>query len=128
MRIPDFMVRQFYVGGSLRNDEAGFRLQARNPLADGRLVGVRRFAVDGAAVDLSSVSAIRDGDADWLSAADVSPTSPVTFRKGDVVTFHVAGSALQPGAHKLDLDLIERDAGLLSLSLSDTLASDQKGG
>jgi hypothetical protein len=124
MRVPDFMVRQFYVAGSLRNDDAGFRLQARNPLADGRLVGVQRFAVDGAPVDLSSVSAMRDGDTDWLSATDVSPTSPVTFRKGDVVTFHVAGRALPPGTHRLDLDLIERDAGLLSLSLSDTLTAD----
>jgi hypothetical protein len=124
MRVPDFMVRQFYVGGSLRNDDAGFRLQARNPLADGRLTGVRRFAVDGTPIELSSVSALREGDADWLSATDLSPTSPVIFRKGDVVTFHVAGPALEPGQHKLDLDLIERDAGLLSLSLSDTLAVD----
>jgi hypothetical protein len=124
MRVPDFMVRQFYVGGSLRNDDAGFRLQARNPLADGRLVGVRRFAVDGAAIELSAVRANRQGEADWTSATDVSPTSPVLFRKGDVVTFHVAGPALEAGRHKLDLDLIERDAGLLSLSLSDTVAVD----
>jgi hydroxymethylglutaryl-CoA reductase (NADPH) len=124
MRVPDFMVRQFYVGGSLRNDDSGFRLQARNPLTDGRLVGVRRFAVDGAPIELSSVSAFREGDPDWLRASDVSPTSPVMFRKGDVVTFHVAGPALEPGQHKLDLDLIERDAGLLSLTLSDALSID----
>jgi hypothetical protein len=124
MRVPDVMVRRFYVDGSLRNDAAGFQLQASNPLADGRLVGVRRFAVDNAPIELSSVSAIRDGDAAWVSAADVSPTSPVLFRKGDVVTFHVRGPALVPGQHRLDLDLIERDAGLLSLTLSDTVAID----
>jgi hypothetical protein len=124
MRVPDFMVRRFYVDGSLRNDEAGFQLQACNPLADGRLVGVRRFAVDDAPIELSSVSANRDGDAGWVSAADVSPTSPVMFRKGDVVTFHVSGPSLGPGSHRLDLDLIERDAGLLSLSLSDTVTID----
>jgi hypothetical protein len=118
------MVRRFYVDGSLRNDAAGFLLQATNPLADGWLVGVRRFAVDNAPIELSCVSAIRDGDAAWVSAADVSPTSPVLVRKGDVVTFHVRGPALVPGQHRLDLDLIERDAGLLSLSLSDTVAID----
>ena len=118
------MVRQFYVAGSLRNDDGGFRLQARNPLADGRLTGVRRFAVDGTPMDLSAVSAIRDGETDWMRASDVSPMSPVTFRKGDVVTFHVTGPSLTAGDHEFELDLIERDAGLLSLSLSDTLADD----
>ena len=44
MRVPDFLVRQFYVKGSLQPEGDGFRLQARNGMGDGTLVGI----VDGA--------------------------------------------------------------------------------
>ena len=124
MQVPSFLVRQFYIGGSLRNVEGGFQLQARNPLADGMLVGIGRFTVDGQAVDPESVSALRSGEDTWTRASDVSRSSPVPFRKGDSVTFHVAGPPLAPGVHRLDVELIERDAGLLSLTLDDDLAPD----
>jgi hypothetical protein len=123
MRVPAFLVRQFYVGGSLRNVDGGFQLEARNPLGDGMLVGIQRFAVDGEPVDATHVSAARQGDATWTNAGQVSRTSPVVFRKGESVTFHVAGRTLAPGRHRLDVDLVERDAGLLSLTLDDDLAA-----
>ncbi len=56
MRVPDFMVRQFYVGGSLQHEGDGFRLQARNGLADGTLVGIGRISVDGQLVDPAAVT------------------------------------------------------------------------
>ena len=40
MRVPDFLVRQFYVPGSLRHEGDGFSLQARNGMGDGTLVGI----------------------------------------------------------------------------------------
>ena len=122
MRVPGFIVRQFYVKGSLRNAEGGFQLEARNPLGDGRLVGIGRFAVDGEPIDPANVSAIRDGDADWTRGDEVSATSPVAFHKGDRVTFHVAGKALAPGKHHLEVEIFERDAGRLSLTLDDEIA------
>lgn len=123
MRVPGFIVRQFYVKGSLRNADGGFQLEARNPLGDGLLVGIGRFAVDGEGIEPADVSAIRDGDADWTRGDEVSRTSPVGFHKGDRVTFHVAGRTLQPGKHRLEVEIFERDAGRLSLTLEDDIAS-----
>jgi hypothetical protein len=122
MRVPGFLVRQFYVSGSLRNAGDGFELQAKNPLGDGALVGIRRVAVDGAAIEPHAVTAHRTGSAEVVSASSVSRATPVMFRKGDAVTFHVAGQPLLPGKHRLELEIIERDAGLLQLSLEDKLA------
>lgn len=122
MRVPGFIVSRFYVRGSLRNADGGFQLQARNPLGDGMLVGIGRFAVDGEAVDPSDVSAIREGDTEWTRGDEVSRMSPVAFHKGDAVTFNVAGRALRPGKHKLEVEIFERDAGQLSLSLEDTVS------
>jgi len=122
MRVPGFLVRQFYVGGSLRNAGDGFELQARNPMGDGSLVGIRRIAVDGTAIEPAQVTATRDGDAEVIAATAVSRETPVSFRKGDAVTFHVAGHSLSAGKHRLELEIIERDAGLLQLSLEDNVA------
>lgn len=122
MKVPGFIVRRFYVKGSLRNAEGGFRLEATNPLGDGMLVGIGRFSLDGEEIDPADVSAIRDGDADWTRGNQVSPTSPVGFHKGDRVTFHVDGRTLAPGRHRLEVEIIERDAGRLSLTLEDDIA------
>lgn len=121
MRVPDFMVRQFYVSGSLQHEGDGFRLQARNGLTDGTLVGIGRISVDGQLVDPSSVTATRAGDDAVHRAADVSRQSPVSFRRGEVVTFHVAGHRLAPGEHRFEVEIFELNAGSLTLSLKDTV-------
>src|SRR3954469_8437858 len=121
MRVPGFIVRQFYVGGSLRNAGDGFELQARNPMGDGALVGIRRIAVDGTGVEPTAVTATRNGSDEVIPATAVTRQTPVSFRKGDSVTFHIAGQRLSAGKHKLELEIIERDAGLLQLSLEDKL-------
>ena len=49
--------------------------------------------------------------------------APVSFRRGEVVTFHVAGHRLAPGEHRFEVEIVERDAGLLlTLSLKDTVS------
>ena len=121
MRVPDFIVRQFYVPGSLQHDADGFRLQARNPLGDGTLVGIRRIDVDGQTVEPSAITATRAGDGHVHRAGEVSPQAPVSFARGDVVTFHIAGHRLSPGAHRFEVEIVERNAGALTLVLSDSV-------
>lgn len=121
MRVPDFMVRQFYVGGSLQHEGDGFSLQARNGLADGTLVGIGRISVDGQLVDPSAISAMRVGDGTIHRAGDVTRQSPVSFRRGEVVTLHVAGHHLAPGEHRFEVELVELNAGLLTLALKDSV-------
>ena len=119
MRVPGFVLRQLYVQGSLRNEPDGFSLQARNPLGDGTLVRIGRIRVDGQDIAATEVSARRDGDPTIYRAADVSPSSPVRFQRGDVVTFHVAGWQLDPGEHQLELEVDEVNLGHVSLSIRD---------
>ena len=122
MRVPSFLARQFYVPGSLRNTATGFSVQARNAMADGMLVGIGAISIDGVAIQPAAVTARREGEDATYRATDLSTASPVAFRKGDVVTFDFAGFALNAGAHQLDVELVERDLGALSLSFSETVA------
>jgi hypothetical protein len=121
MRVPGFLVRQFHVGGSLRRDGDGFSIQARNPLGDGTLVKIGQVSVDGHAIEPQSITATRDGEEGVHHAADVSQATPVTFRKGDVVTFHIAGHPLEPGKHRFEIEVFELNMGRLHLAFDDTL-------
>jgi hypothetical protein len=123
MRVPDFLVKQFYVAGSLRAEGDGFRLQARNALGDGTLVGIGRVVVDGVTIDPARISATRAGDETIHRAAAVSRTAPVTFSRGDVVTFHIDGHPLSPGEHRFEVEIFERDMGALQLSLKDSVTA-----
>lgn len=122
MRIPDFLVRQFYVAGSLQHEGSGFRVQARNGMGDGTLVGVGDITIDGELIDPASITASLDGEDRVHRAADISRRSPVSFSRGDVVTFHVADHALTPGEHRFEVNVYELNLGLLSLALKDRVA------
>ncbi len=121
MRVPGFLVRQIYVAGSLRNHGGGFSLQACNTIGDGWLDGIGSIAVDGQQIPITDISATRDGDPTTYRAIDVTPATPVLFRRGDVVTFWITGWALDPGDHQLEVELHERQLGALSLGFTEQL-------
>jgi hypothetical protein len=121
MRVPDFLVRQFYVSGSLQHEGDGFRLQARNGMGNGTLVGIGKIVVEGSVIDPAAISAGRVGDDTVHQAAEVSRTSPVSFNKGDVVTFHIAGYRLTPGEHRFEVEIYEVNMGLVQLALKDRI-------
>jgi hypothetical protein len=107
MRVPDFLVRQFYVAGSLQHEGTGFRVKARNGMGDGTLVGIGK------------ISASRDGDDTVHQATEVTPAGPVAFSRGDVVTFHIDDHALSEGEHRFEVEIYEVNLGLITLSLKD---------
>jgi hypothetical protein len=121
MRVPDFLVRQFYVAGSLQHEGDGFRIQARNGMGDGTVVGIGTIKVDGTVIDPAFITASRVGDDTVHQAADVSPKAAVSFSRGDVVTFHIADHTLAAGEHRFEVDIYEVNLGLVSLSLKDTV-------
>jgi hypothetical protein len=122
VNIPGFIARQFYVSGSLRNTDAGWELQAQNPMGEGTLVGVGKMRVDGQEIPAENVSAVRSGDPAPIRAQEISRTRPVSVFKGDRVTLAVAGEPLTPGEHKLDVELFELNMGRLAFSISDRIA------
>ncbi len=121
MRVPDFLVRQFYLAGSLQPEGDGFRLQARNGMGDGTLVGIGSIVVDGTAIDPSAISATRSGEDRVYRAAEISRSAPVSFSRGDVVTFHIAGHALAPGEHRFEVEIFELNVGVVTLALKDSI-------
>jgi hypothetical protein len=116
------MARKFYVAGSLRNTAAGFSLQAQNPLGGATLVGVGALSVDGRAIPLEAVSAVRQGQTEPIRAAELSRFHPIKVAVGDRVTLEVTGDPLAEGEHQLEVELFELNLGALRFSISDRLA------
>jgi hypothetical protein len=124
VNVPGFLVRQFYVKGSLRNVDGGFELQARNGMGDGSLVGVGSLRVDGQPIAPEQVSAARDDGSEPVRASDVDRQRPIRVAQGDRVTLHVDGIQLDPGEHRLEVELYELNMGRLRFSVSDRLAEE----
>lgn len=121
MNVPGFIARQFYVHGSLHNNETGWELKAQNQLSDALLVGVGSLSVDGRPIDPETVSA-RRADGHVIKASDVSRTNPVKVARGEHVTLHVEGPPLAGGEHRLGVQLYEINLGELSFSISDRVS------
>jgi hypothetical protein len=127
MRVPGFLVRRFYVAGSLRNTPTGFQLQAHNEMGDGTLVGVTSIQVDGVVMDPTGITAQREGTSEVVRAADISRTSPVPVRRGERVTLHVTTQPLTPGRHELEVELVELNLGALQLGITESIVAEAEG-
>ncbi|MEZ4597889.1 MAG: hypothetical protein R3C32_14395 [Chloroflexota bacterium] len=113
------LLRQLYRTGSLRNEADGFVLEGLARSRTGRSCASGGSTWTAEAIAPEDVTARRAGDDTVHRALDVSPATPVTFRRGDVVTFHVAGWRLEPGKHRLELEVDERNLGRVSLAIDD---------
>jgi hypothetical protein len=127
MRVPAFLVRRFYVPGSLRNTPTGFQIQAHNEMGDGTLVGVTRITVDGLAVDPAGITAELEGTDEVVRASGISRVSSVPFKRGERVTLHVISQPLTPGPHQLEVELVELNLGVLQLGILESVAGDATG-
>ena len=52
-------------------------------------------------------------------ASEISRSTPVSFDRGDVVTFHIVGHRLGPGPHRFEVELFELNLGSVQLTLRD---------
>ncbi|MBA3850832.1 MAG: hypothetical protein H0X59_00485 [Chloroflexi bacterium] len=125
MRVPGFLVRRFYVSGSLRNTATGFQLQAHNEMGDGTLVGVTRVAVDGVTMDPAGITARHEGTGVVVRATDITRTAPVRVERGQRVTLQVTAQPLSPGRHELEVELLELNLGALQLGITESVAADE---
>jgi len=119
--IPAFLLQKLYVKGSLKNTASGFELTIQNTLAPGTIVGFPPLQVDGAACPLENTSAVLPGGSE-ASALNVSAESPLRFGINDKVRIKVQGQPLPPGTHKLIISAKTREAGLLEILATDTVA------
>ena len=116
-KIPEFLLKALYVKGSLHNDGDGFEFQMKNDLGPARIIGARPLQLDRKPIPLASCHFVHG--VEEASFADVDVENSVLMRKGEAVTVRVKGQKLRPGRRTLGINVIVKDLGNVSFTVSD---------
>ena len=116
-KIPEFLLKALYVKSSLQNDGDGFGFQIKNELGPARIVGARPLQLDRKPIPMDQCRFIH-GDQE-SSFEDVTADQSVLMRKGEAVTVRIQGKPLRRGRHTLVINVIVKDMGPVSFSVTD---------
>jgi hypothetical protein len=118
--IPSFVLKKLYVAGSLCNTADGCQFQLKNTLAPATITGLGPLVIDGTACDAADVVLLRGSER--LVTAQPSKNHPVAFDVNALVTVVVKNRRLEPGGHRIHVDVNSKEAGRLAWDISDKLA------
>jgi hypothetical protein len=116
---PSSMLAKLFVKGSLKNTETGFELKLKNIIDSGTLIGMGPVVVDEATYPPAACS-IKVSDKE-ISGEQLSHTTPMPVRAFAEITLRVQAERLQPGEHKLTLQVFTNEAGKLQFSVTEPL-------
>lgn len=119
MKVPAFMLKKLYVPKSLANGPEGATIRLKNTMASATLVKAPTVSVDGKPLPEKDVVFKVDGRT--LTAAEITPTSPIEFKKGVEVECIARGHTLPPGKHTLKIAAESREWQTLEFDVEDTL-------
>lgn len=118
-KIPEFLLKALYVKGSLRNEAGGFEFQLKNDLGPARIIGARPLQLDRKPIPLDSCR-FEHGQL-IANFTDVDEENSVLMRKGEAVTVHVDGQQLRSGRRTLGVNVVVKDIGNVSFTVSDSV-------
>src|SRR5574344_1013281 len=116
--IPEFLIRRVYKKGSLKETDNGARFDLKNVLGPGFISGFHFVQVNDKTFDSKAVKFVTQGKE--IPAAEVSDKNPISFRLGQEGTLILEGAkCLRDGLNKIIIELINPEAGVVKLSLTD---------
>lgn len=117
---PSSMLAKLFVKGSLKNTEDGFELKLKNIIDSGTLVGMGPLVIDEASY-APGVCQVKVGEKE-VGGDQITRSAPISVRAFSEIRVRVKGEPLQPGEHKLTLQVFTNEAGKLQFSVSEPLS------
>jgi hypothetical protein len=117
---PSSMLAKLFVKGSLKNTEDGFELKLKNIIDSGTLIGMGPLIVDEGSF-APNVCRIKVGDRE-ISGDQLTRSTPLSVRAFAEIRLRVQTAGLQPGEHKLTLQVFTNEAGKLQFSVTEPLS------
>jgi hypothetical protein len=114
------MLAKLFVKGSLKNTENGFELKLKNNIDSGTLNGMGPLVVDETTYEPAKVR-VKTGERE-MSGDQISRERPMTVRAYTEIKVSVPGETLQPGEHKLTIQVYVMEAGKLQFTVTEPLA------
>jgi hypothetical protein len=119
--IPNFILKRMYKSGSFRRLPEGVGFDIINNLGPGQISLIQCIKLNGQIYSAEQLLLIINGEA--VPASSIQEDNPATFFLNQVITCVIQDTGLAAGRYDLTLELVSREAGKVSLSVSDTLAN-----
>jgi hypothetical protein len=116
-KIPEILLKALYVKGSLQQQGNGFEFQMKNDLGPARIIGANPLQIDRRPIPMDKCIFVH-GDQE-ASFVEVTAEQSVLMRKGEAVTVRVVDQPLRPGRHTLAINVLVKDMGTVSFSVTD---------
>ncbi|WP_303674197.1 hypothetical protein [Vampirovibrio chlorellavorus] len=118
--IPNFILKRMYKAGSLRRVPEGVGFDIINNLGPGQISLVQSIKLNDQVYAAEHLVLVINGES--VAATTIHEDNPATFFLNQVITCVIQDTQLVAGRYDLTLELVSREAGKVSLSISDTLA------
>lgn len=118
--LPSFILKKIYQKGSLQETNEGVSFKLKNILGPGIVTGVNFIQINDKIYNSSVIKIIKSGVS--TVAEQISTDNPLVFKLNEDVTCVIEGClALQEGINKVLVELISKDVGKVSVTVSDVL-------
>lgn len=118
--VPDFLIKRIYQKGSLKKLDDGVSLNLKNVLGPGFISGFNYVKINDITYEPKDVKFIMNGHE--YTSADVSEENPIAFRLGQTGTLIMSGKeSLIDGVNKIVIEALNPEAGIVKLSVEDTV-------
>jgi hypothetical protein len=118
--IPSFLLKKIYRQKSLRLTGEGVAFDLKNILGPGIITGISFIKINDRIYNSSVIKIIKSGVA--TLAEHVSSENPLIFKLNEEITCVIQSCLeLQEGLHNIIVELISKDAGKVTVNVSDTI-------
>ncbi len=118
--LPEFILKRVYQKGSLRETNEGIAFDLKNIIGPGIVTGINYVKINDDMYNSSMIKIIKSGVA--IVAESISADNPMCFKMNDEITCVIQSCLeLQEGLNKIIVELISKDVGKVSVTLSDNL-------
>lgn len=118
--IPGFLLKKIYRNGSLRETNDGILFELKNILGPGSITGINFIKINDIIYESPMIKILTAGVS--ILAEHITPDNPVFFKLNQEGTCFLNGAkGLKNGLNKIIIELVSRDAGMVQVTLTDTI-------
>ncbi|HSA07112.1 MAG TPA: hypothetical protein P5556_08010 [Candidatus Gastranaerophilales bacterium] len=118
--LPSFILKKIYQQGSLQATQEGVSFRLKNILGPGIVTGINFIKINDQIYNSSVIKIIKSGVS--VLAGQITCEDPLLCKLNEDITCVIQNCIeLQGGLNKIMVELISKDVGKVSVSVSDTV-------
>lgn len=116
---PQALLAKLFVKGSLKNNVNGFEFKIKNIIDTGTIIEVGSIRINE--VDFPANVCFFQVDGKVVRGDEISNSNPLVARAFRDILINIEGQSLGVGTYKIGLQIVTREVGKLSFSVSENI-------